>query len=157
MVDYEALRDTVQHFQVHIFRKSPDVPLPARSTDQAVGLDLIAHIEAPLVLEPFEPTLVPTGIYLGMQPGWEAQVRPRSRLNARGVLVGFGTVDPDYRGEIQVTLVNVTKRDYEILPNDRIAQLVFSHVFRPTWVEVENVAQLGETARGGGGFGSTGR
>jgi len=144
-------------FAVRIHRKNQKVPLPRRATEGSAGLDIVACIDSPVLLEPGEPALIPTGLHLGMSVEWEAQIRPRSRLNAAGILVGFGTVDADFRGELHVTVVNVTKRPYEILPGDRIAQLVFATVERPTWIEVETVADLGETSRGAGGFGSTGR
>ncbi|PJK29068.1 dUTP diphosphatase [Minwuia thermotolerans] len=133
-----------------------DLPLPAYESAGAAGMDLRAAIDAPLILAPWRRAMVPTGIAIALPPGHEAQVRPRSGLAARHgvtVLNSPGTVDADYRGEVSVILVNLSAEPFEIRRGDRIAQMVVAPVSRCAWREVE---ALEETARGGGGFGSTG-
>ena len=130
--------------------------LPAYETAQSAGLDLRAALEGDLVLAPGDRVLVPTGLFLQIPPGYEAQVRPRSGLALkRGVTVlnAPGTIDADYRGEVGVILVNLSAAEQIIAPGDRVAQLLFAPVTRGELIEV---AALEETARGGGGFGSTG-
>jgi len=138
---------------------NPDLPLPAYETAQAAGMDLRAAVpeDEPLVLRPGARHPVPTGLAFALPDGFEAQVRPRSGLAAKhGVtcLNSPGTVDADYRGEVKVILVNLGEEDFTIRRGDRIAQLVISPVVQASWREVEN---LDETARGTGGFGSTGQ
>ena len=131
-------------------------PLPAYETAQSAGLDLRAALEGDLVLAPGARALVPTGLFLQIPPGYEAQVRPRSGLALkRGltVLNAPGTIDADYRGEVGVILVNLSAAEQIIAPGDRVAQLLFAPVTRGDLIEV---TALEETARGGGGFGSTG-
>ncbi|MDP6699737.1 MAG: dUTP diphosphatase [Candidatus Latescibacteria bacterium] len=131
-------------------------PLPAYETAQSAGMDLRAALEGDLVLAPGDRALVPTGLFLQIPPGYEAQVRPRSGLALkRGltVLNAPGTIDADYRGEVGVILVNLSAAEQIIAPGDRVAQLLFAPVTRGELIEV---AALEETARGGGGFGSTG-
>ena len=133
-----------------------DLPLPAYQTDGAAGLDLRACLAAPLTLAPGARALVPTGFAIALPDGYEAQVRPRSGLALKqgiGVLNAPGTVDCDYRGEIGVILVNLGDAAVEITPGMRIAQMVVAPVSRVAWAEVES---LDDTARGAGGFGSTG-
>jgi dUTP pyrophosphatase len=131
--------------------------LPQYETPNSVGLDVRADIEKPIMLCPLERVLVPTGLYVEIPTGYEIQVRPRSGLAVKHgvtVLNSPGTIDPDYRGEIKVILVNISHDVFEIMPGDRIAQLVVSRYEQAEWDEVE---QLSETNRGEGGFGSTGR
>jgi dUTP pyrophosphatase len=133
-----------------------DLPLPQASTEGAAGLDLRAAVTAPVVISPGERRLIPTGWRIALPVGFEAQVRPRSGLALRhGILIpnAPGTIDADYRGEIQVILMNAGTEDYEIGRGDRIAQLVVAPVVRASWVEVE---VLDATDRGEGGFGHTG-
>jgi dUTP pyrophosphatase len=135
-----------------------DMALPDYQTDRASGLDLLAAIpaEAPIVIEPGSWSMVPTGLTIALPAGYEAQVRPRSGLGARygvTVLNTPGTIDGDYRCEIQVLLVNFGGGPYTVRRGMRIAQLVVAPVARATVVEVEN---LDATARGARGFGSTG-
>jgi dUTP pyrophosphatase len=137
---------------------NPDLPLPAYETAQAAGMDLRAAVpeDAPLVLRPGSRHPVPTGLAFALPEGFEAQVRPRSGLAAKhGVtcLNTPGTIDADYRGEVKVILVNLGEEDFTIRRGDRIAQLVIAPVVQARWAEV---ADLNETARGAGGFGSTG-
>ncbi|HEX2559827.1 dUTP diphosphatase [Phenylobacterium sp.] len=134
------------------------LPLPAYETALAAGMDLRAAVEesAPIVLQPGERFPVPTGLAFALPPGFEGQVRPRSGLAARqGVtcLNTPGTVDADYRGEVKVILINLGQEPVTIRRGDRIAQLVIAPVVQAEWAEVET---LDETARGAGGFGSTG-
>jgi dUTP pyrophosphatase len=131
--------------------------LPAYETEQSAGMDLRANIDEPITLGPLERAMVPTGLYIALQAGFEAQVRPRSGLAAKQgitVLNSPGTVDADYRGEIKVILVNLSNVNVSIQDGDRIAQLVIARHEQAAWQAVE---VLDETQRGAGGFGSTGK
>lgn len=131
--------------------------LPAYATIASAGMDLHANIEEPLVLGSLERTLVPTGVFIELPVGYEAQIRPRSGLATKhGITVANapGTVDADYRGEVKVSLVNISKEPFVIEPGERIAQMVVARHERVEW---EEVAQLSETERGAGGWGSTGK
>jgi dUTP pyrophosphatase len=131
-------------------------PLPAYATAGASGLDLRAHLSSGVTLMPMERVVVPTGLFLEIPHGWEAQVRPRSGLAMqKGItcLNSPGTIDSDYRGEVKVILINLGTEAQQLQPGDRIAQLVFQCVERVHWHEVE---QLDSTIRGSAGFGSTG-
>ena len=135
-----------------------DLPLPAYQTALAAGVDLIAAVaaDAPVTIAPGARALVPTGIAIALPEGFEAQVRPRSGLAAKQgvtVLNSPGTIDADYRGEIQVILINHGRESVEIARGMRIAQMVIATVTRATFIEV---VSLDETSRGTGGFGSTG-
>ena len=142
--------------KVKVINKSSN-PLPAYATEFAAGLDVRANNETPIELKPLGRAIVPTGLFLEIPAGYEVQVRPRSGLAAkRGITVlnAPGTIDADYRGEIKVILVNLSSTPFEILPGERIAQLVVARHERVEWEETDT---LDETARGAGGFGSTGR
>jgi dUTP pyrophosphatase len=133
------------------------LPLPAYATAGAAGMDLRADVSEPLILAPGTSALVPTGLAVQIPPGFEGQVRPRSGLALRHgvtVLNAPGTIDADYRGEVQVLLINLGACDFSIARGERIAQLVIAPVARAQWREV---GALVETPRGGGGFGHTGR
>ena len=133
-----------------------DLPLPDYATVSAAGVDLLAAIPGDIRLASLERAIVPTGISIALPPGFEAQVRPRSGLAAKnGVTVANapGTIDADYRGEVGVILVNLGKEAFTISRGMRIAQLVVARHARAVWQEV---ARLEDTARGAGGFGSTG-
>ena len=133
-----------------------DVPLPAYATEGAAGLDLRAVVEKEFVLHPGDRVSVPTGIAVAVPPGYEGQVRSRSGLALRHGIVlpnSPGTIDSDYRGELQVILWNTGDEPFAIRRGDRIAQLVLAPVDRLSWDEVD---ELPETPRGEGGFGSTG-
>jgi len=148
-----------QSVRVEILREAhaADLPLPRAESDAAAGVDLRAAVPEPVTLAPGERRLIPTGLRIALPIGFEAQVRPRSGLALRhGILIpnSPGTVDADYRGELQVLLMNGGGEDFEISRGDRIAQLVVAAVARPLWVEVE---ALSETARGEGGWGHTGQ
>ncbi len=130
--------------------------LPHYETIASAGMDLRANISAAITLKPLERTIVKTGLFIELPIGYEAQVRPRSGLAAKNgitVLNAPGTVDADYRGEIGVILVNLSHEDFTIENGERVAQLVISKHERAAWIEVQ---ELTETARGAGGFGSTG-
>ena len=130
--------------------------LPQYGTLASAGMDLRAHIETPITLKPLERAVIPTGIYLELPLGLEAQVRPRSGLAAKKgitVLNAPGTVDADYRGEVGVILVNLSQENFTLENGDRIAQMVIARHERAQWLEVEALSQ---TERGTGGFGSTG-
>ena len=142
--------------KVQIVNNSP-YPCPAYATEQSAGMDLKAHLEEPLILKPLQRALVPTGLFMALPAGYEAQVRPRSGLAAKHgitVLNTPGTIDADYRGEIKVILVNLSDEAFEIVPGERIAQMVIA---RHEKVEWEEVNELDATGRGTGGFGSTGK
>ena len=131
--------------------------LPQYETANAVGLDVRANTTEGIRLAPLERAMVPTGLYVEIPEGYEIQVRPRSGLAAKyGISVANapGTIDPDYRGEIKVILVNLSNDVFELKPGERIAQLVVAQFTRIEW---ECVEQLSDTERGAGGFGSTGR
>lgn len=130
--------------------------LPAYATNLSAGMDLRANIDRPIILAPLQRALVPTGLYIALPEGYEAQVRPRSGLAIkRGVTVlnSPGTIDADYRGEICVILVNLSNENFEIVDGERIAQMVVAKHETVEWNEVEI---LGTTERGEGGFGHTG-
>lgn len=142
--------------KVQIVNRSP-YPCPAYATEQSAGMDLKANLKEPVVLQPLQRTLVPTGLFIALPKGYEAQVRPRSGLAIKHgitVLNTPGTVDADYRGEVCVILVNLSQEPFEIVPGERIAQMVIT---RHEQVEWEQVEVLDETSRGAGGFGSTGK
>lgn len=142
--------------KVQIVNHSP-YPCPAYATEQSAGLDLKANLEQPVVLQPLQRALIPTGLYIALPAGYEAQVRPRSGLALKHgitVLNSPGTIDADYRGELRVILVNLSDQPFEILPGERIAQMV---VARFEQVEWEQADELDATERGAGGFGSTGK
>ncbi|HHN48131.1 MAG TPA: dUTP diphosphatase [Bacteroidales bacterium] len=131
-------------------------PLPAYETAYSAGMDLRAFLQQTLVLKPLERALVPTGLFIELPPGHEAQVRPRSGLAIKkgiSVLNTPGTIDSDYRGEVKVILINLSAENVEINDGDRIAQMIISRHEKADW---EQVDKLVETARGSGGFGHTG-
>ena len=142
--------------KVQIVNKSA-YPTPAYATEKSAGMDLKANITEPITLNPLERALVPTGLYIALPDGTEAQVRPRSGLAAKfgiSVLNSPGTIDADYRGEVKVILVNLSNEPFVVNPGERIAQMVVARYEKVEWDEVE---VLDETERGEGGFGSTGR
>jgi len=148
----------VESVEIEIVRlpHGRDLELPDYATAAAAGADLLAAVERDIELGSLERRIVPTGIAIALPVGFEAQVRPRSGLAARhGITVANapGTIDADYRGEVGVILVNLGKESFRITRGMRIAQLVVARHARATWREV---GELGQTARGAGGFGSTG-
>lgn len=131
--------------------------LPKYATKLSAGMDLRANIEEPIVLQPGERRLIPTGIHIGLPQGYEAQVRPRSGLALKhGItcLNSPGTIDADYTGDVGVILINHGQEQFTINDGDRIAQMVIAKYKQVTWVEVE---ELQATERGDGGFGHTGK
>ncbi len=143
--------------QVRRFPHSEGLPLPSYATPGAAGMDLLAAVQAPLVLAPGARTLVPTGLAIALPAGYELQVRPRSGLALKNGIVlpnSPGTIDEDYRGEVKVILQNHGSEPFVVNHGDRIAQLVVAPVTRVTVILTD---ALDETTRGAGGFGSTGR
>jgi len=143
--------------RVEVRRLVTHAVLPAYQTDAAAGADLSAALESPMVLAAGDRALVPTGLAIALPPGTEGQIRPRSGLAAKHgvtVLNAPGTIDADYRGEVRVLLVNLGREPFVIEPGARIAQLVVARCERAAFGWAED---LGETSRGDGGFGSTGR
>jgi len=131
-------------------------PLPSYATPLSAGMDIRANIDSPITLQPLERKLVPTGLFLELPQGYEAQIRPRSGLALKKgitVLNTPGTIDADYRGEVGVILINLSQEPFVIEDGERICQMVIAKHEQPTWEEVE---VLGETERGAGGFGHTG-
>jgi dUTP pyrophosphatase len=142
--------------KVKIVNKSKHA-LPQYATVASAGFDVRANIDAPMVLKPMERALVPTGLFMELPEGHEAQVRPRSGLAFKHgitVLNSPGTIDADYRGELKVLLINLSNEDFAINDGERIAQVIVAKHERVQWEEVE---QLMETERGAGGFGHTGK
>ena len=140
---------------VKVINKSNN-PLPEYSTPQSAGFDLRANLDNIEILKPGERKLVGTGLFIALEPGYEAQVRPRSGLALKKgitVLNAPGTVDADYRGEVGVILYNASNEDFEIVPGERIAQMVIARYERIDWEETDT---LDETERGAGGFGHSG-
>ena len=132
-------------------------PLPAYATPQSAGMDLRANIEGPVTLRPLERRLIPTGLFMALPAGYEAQVRPRSGLALKHgitVLNSPGTIDADYRGEIGVVLVNLSQEEFVVNDGERIAQMVIAKHENADFIEVET---LDDTERGTGGFGHTGK
>ena len=130
--------------------------LPAYETIHAAGMDLRANLEKPITLKTLEHALIPTGLFIELPEGYEAQIRPRSGLAAKKgitILNSPGTIDADYRGEIKVILVNLSNEDFIVENGERIAQMVIAKYERIEWAEAETLL---DTSRGSGGFGSTG-
>ena len=142
--------------KVKIVNHSP-FDLPSYATEFSAGMDLRANLSEPLVLGSLERAMVPTGLHIELPAGFEAQIRPRSGLAARNgisIVNSPGTVDADYRGEIKVILVNLSNEPFTVVPGERIAQMVVAKHEKVEWEAVET---LDESARGSGGFGSTGK
>ncbi|MDA9563771.1 dUTP diphosphatase [Flavobacteriales bacterium] len=140
---------------VKVINKSGN-DLPQYETPLSAGLDLRANVEQPIVLTPMQRKLVPTGLYIELPEGYEAQIRPRSGLAYKKgitVLNSPGTIDADYRGEVGVVLVNLSKQVVTLEPNERVAQMVVAKHERVAWQQAQEIT---ETERGAGGFGSTG-
>ena len=133
-----------------------DIPLPTYESEGSSGMDIRASVEEPILLDPGEIKLVPTGLAVSVPPGYEAQIRPRSGLSLHhgiGMVNSPGTIDSDYRGEVGIILVNWGNESFTVKRGDRIAQMVFAKVYRADLVEVDD---LDATGRGRGGFGHTG-
>lgn len=142
--------------KINVINKSEHA-LPAYETEHAAGLDLRANLQEAIVLKPLQRALVPTGLYIELPVGFEAQIRPRSGLAYKhgiSIVNAPGTIDADYRGEIKVLLVNLSDTDFEVKNGERIAQMVVARHETINWQLVE---ELSETARGEGGYGHTGK
>ena len=142
--------------QINIVNRSKH-SLPEYATPLSAGMDLRANIDKPIVLKPLERKLIPTGLFVELPAGYEAQIRPRSGLAIKKgitVLNSPGTIDADYRGEVCIILVNLSADEFVINDGERICQMVIAQHAQAEWVEV---AELGETGRGVGGFGHTGK
>jgi dUTP pyrophosphatase len=141
---------------VKIINRSSN-PLPAYATSGSAGMDLMAHINEPVILQSLERQLIPTGLFIELPDGYEAQVRPRSGLAVKHGLTCLnspGTIDADYRGEIKIILINLSKEPHTIQSGDRIAQMIIGKVEQVGW---ELVSAIAETERNAGGFGHTGK
>ena len=141
---------------VQIINKSKH-PLPAYATELSAGMDIRANLSGPMVLEPLQRCLVPTGLYIALPAGFEAQIRPRSGLalnEGLGLLNSPGTLDADYRGELGVIVVNLSNNMITIEDGERICQMVINKVEQAEWIEVN---ELSDSERGDGGFGHTGK
>ena len=141
--------------KINVINKSHH-PLPAYATEQSAGMDLRANLSEPIVLKPLERYLVPTGLFIALPAGYEAQVRPRSGLAFKKgitVLNAPGTIDADYRGEVGVLLVNLSQEDFVVNDGERVAQMVIARHEIADFIEV---SELDETERGAGGYGHTG-
>lgn len=148
---------TVEKTVLKIERLAHNRFIPEYKTEGAAGMDLCAAIKEPVTLKPLERTLIPTGIKIELEHGYEAQVRPRSGLSIKhGITLinCVGTIDEDYRGEVCIPVVNLSNETYTIQPDERIAQMVISRIEQ---ARIEVVSELTDTARGAGGFGSTGK
>lgn len=142
--------------KVKIVNKSKN-SIPLYSTEKSAGMDLRADLAEPVVLKPLERKLIPTGLFIHLPDGYEAQIRPRSGLAInKGITVlnSPGTIDADYRGEIKIILINLSREDFTVISGDRIAQMIISEYNQVEWDEV---AELAESERGEGGFGHTGK
>ena len=141
--------------QIKVVNKG-NQPLPEYQTAQSAGMDLRANIDAPVLLKPLDRKVIPTGLHIALPEGYEAQIRPRSGLvikNGITIINTPGTIDPDYRGDVGVILVNISNEDFVVQPGDRIAQMVINKFEQ---AEFEVVEELDETERGEGGYGHTG-
>jgi dUTP diphosphatase len=152
-----ALSNPVRVEITRVSTKAVDLPLPQYATEHAAGMDLCAAVEKDLVLHPGQTVLVPTGFAIALPVGYEAQIRPRSGLALKhqiSVLNSPGTIDADYRGEVKIILTNFGSEEFTVRRGERIAQMVIAKHERAEWHERPS---LGETGRGAGGFGHTGR
>ena len=141
---------------IRVINNSP-FPLPSYATPGSSGMDLRANLEKAETLQPMERRLVPTGLFIELPEGYEAQVRPRSGLAVKQGITCLntpGTIDQDYRGEIKIILINLSGTEQVIEPGDRIAQMVIQKVEKASWTQAENI---NETERSSGGFGHTGK
>ena len=152
---FRPLNSKCAFMNVQVINKSKH-PLPAYATELSAGMDIRANLNEPISLAPMQRCLVPTGLYIALPEGFEAQVRPRSGLAIKKgitVLNSPGTIDADYRGEIMVLLINFSQQDFVINDGERIAQMVLAKHEQCDFIEVE---ELDETERGAGGYGHTG-
>ena len=149
----------MKNCNVKILNKS-DYPLPEYQTQGSAGVDLRANIEGKLIIMPKKVYQIPTGIFIEMPLGIEAQIRARSGLALKhglSLVNGIGTIDPDYRGEIKIILINLLDRPYQLEPGERIAQMVFSEYIKADFMAVASIEELESSERGDGGFGHSGK
>jgi len=149
----------MKNCNVKILNKS-DYPMPEYQTQGSAGVDLRANIEGKLIVMPKKVYQIPTGIFIEMPLGIEAQIRARSGLALKhglSLVNGIGTIDPDYRGEIKIILINLLDRPYQLEPGERIAQMVFSEYIKADFMEVTSIEELESSERGDGGFGHSGK
>ena len=149
----------MKNCNVKILNKS-DFPLPEYQTQGSAGVDLRANIEEKLIIMPKKVYQIPTGIFIEMPLGIEAQIRARSGLALKhglSLVNGIGTIDPDYRGEIKIILINLLDRPYQLEPGERIAQMVFSEYIKADFMAVASIEELESSERGDGGFGHSGK
>lgn len=142
--------------KVRVINQSSN-PLPEYATEGSAGMDLRANIESPITLQPLERVLIPTGLFIELPEGFEAQVRPRSGLAIKHGLTCLntpGTIDADYRGEVKVILINLSQEPHTVVHGDRVAQMVVAKVEQIKW---KAVVKINDTERGEGGFGHTGK
>ncbi len=154
---YYLVKEEIYMTVLKIERLKHNKNLPEYKTEGAAGMDLCAAVDEPIILKPLERALVPTGIKIELEHGYEAQIRPRSGLSIKhgiSLINCVGTIDEDYRGEVCVPVVNLSNETYSIQPQERIAQMIIARVEQ---AKIEVVTQLTETVRGAGGFGSTGK
>lgn len=143
------------NLKVNVINQSKHA-LPSYQTEHSAGMDLRANLEAPVTLKPLQRALIPTGLFIELPEGHEAQIRPRSGLAYKhgiSIVNSPGTIDADYRGEIRVLLVNLSDQDFVVEDGERVAQMVVARYERVAWSEAE---ELTDTERGAGGYGSTG-
>lgn len=149
----------MKNCNVKILNKSA-YPLPEYQTQGSAGVDLRANIEGKLIIMPKKVYQIPTGIFIEMPLGIEAQIRARSGLALKhglSLVNGIGTIDPDYRGEIKIILINLLDRPYQLEPGERIAQMVFSEYIKADFMAVASIEELESSERGDGGFGHSGK
>lgn len=149
--------ERIRTMRIKVVNKSNN-PLPKYETPGSAGMDIMANLEWPATFAPMERKLIPTGLFIELQPGFEAQLRPRSGLSIKQGLTlinCIGTIDSDYRGEIKVPIINLSGESQVIQPGERIAQMVINNYV--STAEWDPVDELTETERGSGGFGSTGK
>jgi len=149
----------VNNCKIKILNKS-EYPLPEYQTEGSAGVDLRANIEGKLIVMPKKVYQIPTGIFIEMPLGIEAQIRARSGLALKhglSLVNGIGTIDPDYRGEIKIILINLLDRPYQLEPGERIAQMVFAEYVKADFSEVTSIEELETSERGDGGFGHSGK
>ena len=144
----------MKNCNVKILNKS-DFPLPKYQTQGSAGVDLRANIEEKLIIMPKKVYQIPTGIFIEMPLGIEAQIR--ALKHGLSLVNGIGTIDPDYRGEIKIILINLLDRPYQLEPGERIAQMVFSEYIKADFMAVASIEELESSERGDGGFGHSGK
>jgi len=149
----------INNYPIKILNQSP-FPLPEYQTPGSAGVDLRANLDGKMIIMPHKVYQIPTGIFLEMPLGVEAQIRARSGLALKhglSLVNGVGTIDADYRGEIKIILINLLDKPYQLEPGERIAQMIFSEYVKAEFVEVSSVDELAVSQRGDGGFGHSGK